>query len=359
MTRFSVVTPVYNAARYLEKCVESLLGQSDAPEYELIFVDDGSTDGSGEILDAYVQRNAGKVRVIHTENRGTIYARKTAIDLAEGEYVLFCDADDLMAQDAFSVIDGRLRESEADILIYNHAEFHTGEEPKPTGPLFADGTLFIAEPDTFSDTYSERFPDRPVFTKEILLKMMISGWSLNNLWIKAIRSELLKNDPTEWSDFADNPMSDDLLCSLWPMTQAKRLAYCAQPLYLYRRTDGGLTQSFNETRYRRLLDGRVLKQLRSYMDTWQLNGEEDILLFERRRLLQRIDTAMAFFRHADGSEAQREVLSRDWFGGLENDRKKRKAVLKTLDPKRYIQYRLIKGKHAWFIAMLSGRGRKR
>lgn len=356
--RFSIVTPVYNAKKYLPECLDSLLAQSGTPEYELILIDDGSTDGSGEILDRYLEKNVPKIRVLHTENRGTILARKTAIDLAKGEYLLFCDADDLMESEALRVIDERLCEAKADILIFGHSEFRAGEKPKPLGPMFEDGALFITAPDAFSDEYQKIFSQRPVYTKEILYEMLISGWSLNNLWIKAVRADLMQNDPTNWAAFSDNPMSDDLLCSLWPMTEARRLAYCAQPLYRYRRTEGGLTQSFDETRYKRLLDGRVLSELRRYMDVWQLNDDAHVRLYERRRLLQRIDTAMAFFRHADGSAAKKEVLLKDWFSGLTAGGSSIKPVLKTLDPKRLIQYCLIKGKCVRILSMLIGSGGK-
>lgn len=356
--RFSVIIPVYNAKSYLSECIDSLLSQKDGPDFELIFVDDGSTDGSDAILDRFQSECSEKIRVFHTSNRGTILARKTGIDHATGEYLLFCDADDRMALDAMDTIDKRLRETEADILIYNHYEFSSDLELKPFEPMFEDGALFVSEPDAFSSRYAECFPGRPVYSKEILYRMMISGWTLNNLWIKAIRTDYMQEDPTDWSFFADNPMSDDLLASLWPMTKAGRISYCSRQLYEYRRTAGGLTQSFNKTRYQRLIDGRVLSELRKYMDIWQLNGDNELLLFERRRLLQRIDTAMAFFRHAEERCDRKMVLEQNWFIGLENGKVKRKEVLKTLDPKRFVQYCLILGKHDRLLSMCLGRGNK-
>lgn len=91
----SVIVPVYNAEKYLARCIDSVLGQTHA-ELELILVDDGSTDGSGGICDAYAARDP-RVRVIHKANGGVSAARNDGIEAALGEYIAFCDNDDFYA----------------------------------------------------------------------------------------------------------------------------------------------------------------------------------------------------------------------------------------------------------------------
>lgn len=88
------IVPVYNAEKYLTECLESILKQTD-PDFEIILVDDGSTDGSADICDRY-ERNNGKIKVLHTENHGVGHARNMAIDLASGKYILFVDSDDVI-----------------------------------------------------------------------------------------------------------------------------------------------------------------------------------------------------------------------------------------------------------------------
>ena len=90
--RISVVIPVYNVGKYLRRCLDSLASQT-LREIEIICVDDGSTDESGEILDEYAARDT-RVRVVHQENAGAGPARNTGMDLAQGEYLFFCDPDD-------------------------------------------------------------------------------------------------------------------------------------------------------------------------------------------------------------------------------------------------------------------------
>ena len=91
-TRISIIVPVYNTEAYLPACVESLLAQTHR-DLELIFVDDGSTDGSAAILDAYAARD-GRVRVIRKENGGVSSARNAGIAAATGDYIGFVDSDD-------------------------------------------------------------------------------------------------------------------------------------------------------------------------------------------------------------------------------------------------------------------------
>ena len=90
--KISVIIPVYNAEKWLSRCLNSLLKQS-FKDFELILVNDGSTDGSGIICDSYSKAD-NRVRVIHKSNGGVSSARNLAIDSAKGEYITFCDADD-------------------------------------------------------------------------------------------------------------------------------------------------------------------------------------------------------------------------------------------------------------------------
>lgn len=90
----SVIIPVFNAEKYLKRCVESVLSQTYA-RFELIMVDDGSTDGSGEICDTYGRRYPF-VRVVHSQNLGVGNARNMGLEICMGEYITFVDADDFI-----------------------------------------------------------------------------------------------------------------------------------------------------------------------------------------------------------------------------------------------------------------------
>ena len=97
MVEISVIVPVYNASPFLERCINSILTQ-DFKKFELILIDDGSTDESGYICDEYA-RSDDRVKVIHKKNQGVSAARNTGIDVALGKYIMFCDADDWVRND--------------------------------------------------------------------------------------------------------------------------------------------------------------------------------------------------------------------------------------------------------------------
>lgn len=97
---FSIIVPVYNVAPYLRECLDSVLAQTCA-DWECICVDDGSTDGSGSILDEFAKRDA-RFAVIHDSNHGVSSARNIALDKACGDWVFFLDADDLLHPEALT-----------------------------------------------------------------------------------------------------------------------------------------------------------------------------------------------------------------------------------------------------------------
>jgi len=95
----SILVPVYNTEKYLKRCVESLLSQS-VKDYEVILVDDGSTDGSGSICDEFARKDS-RVRVIHQENAGPSAARLAGIRASCGAYLGFVDSDDYVESDFY------------------------------------------------------------------------------------------------------------------------------------------------------------------------------------------------------------------------------------------------------------------
>ena len=124
----SIIIPVYNTEEYLRPCLDSILSQSFA-DYEVLLIDDGSSDESGRICDEYAQKDS-RILVFHKENGGVSSARNRGIDNARGEYIVFVDSDDL-------VTDGYLKhlmESDADMVVTGLCKFgERNETIVPTG----------------------------------------------------------------------------------------------------------------------------------------------------------------------------------------------------------------------------------
>ena len=125
MPKFSIIIPVYNVAPYLRECLDSVLKQTFT-DWEAICVDDGSTDGSGTILDEYATKDK-RVRVIHQANAGVSAARNRALEEIEGEWVGFLDADDVYRMNALDVCRGAIEFSpKVDCVRFMMREFNDG-----------------------------------------------------------------------------------------------------------------------------------------------------------------------------------------------------------------------------------------
>lgn len=125
--KLSIIIPVYNCVAYVEECVKSIYNCS-IPEIELemLLVDDGSTDGSGALLDVLAEKYAKVMRVFHTPNQGVSVARNLALDHATGEWLMFVDADDLLQPDTLQ-------------CLYHEAQFYRYDVTRFGACLFGGG----------------------------------------------------------------------------------------------------------------------------------------------------------------------------------------------------------------------------
>lgn len=162
----SVIVPVYNAGKYLGRCVESILGQTYR-NLELILVDDGSRDGSPAMCDVFAVRD-NRVRVIHKPNEGVSAARNDGIDAARGDFIAFCDNDDFYAPNMLERLLGICLDNDCGIA---HCRFAKG------------GDAFLAAP-----------PEQPVkvFTGRELLESFYSEATIY-IWDKLYRRDVFRD----------------------------------------------------------------------------------------------------------------------------------------------------------------------
>ena len=132
--KYSIIIPVYNAEPYLSDCIRSIFAQA-VRDYEVILVNDGSTDKSEAICREYVGQDS-RFRLISQPNSGPLAARMAGIRAARGEYVLFLDADDQWLPHTLAVLDAILTEHRADVLVFFFQRFDCqGEEKQLTAPI--------------------------------------------------------------------------------------------------------------------------------------------------------------------------------------------------------------------------------
>lgn len=123
----SIIVPVFNVERYLTKCLDSLLSQDiDQDAYEIILVDDGSTDDGGEMCDRFASKHENSI-VIHQKNQGLSVARNVGLTVARGRYVMFVDSDDFIQENILGVLVREMEKYELDILRFRHRRIYEGD----------------------------------------------------------------------------------------------------------------------------------------------------------------------------------------------------------------------------------------
>ncbi len=210
--KFSILMPLFNMKKYVSVAIDSILGQN-FDDWELIIVDDGSTDGSEKIVDEYANRDT-RIKVIHKPNGGLISARRTAISQAQGDYCLFCDSDDYYMEDALSNINNVInRFKSPDIVLF--------------------GCNRTRDNGQFLDV---RFPwsDCAEISVQEARYTLITTWYINSLCTKAIKTFLLKSDPTDYSISYSGGYAEDKLQSLYPFDACSSVVALPMALYAYR-----------------------------------------------------------------------------------------------------------------------------
>lgn len=251
---FSVLIPVYNVNKYLGKCIYSVLEQT-YHNFEIILIDDGSTDQSGSICERYAKLD-DRIKVFHQTNQGIIMTRRNALEKAMGDYVLFLDSDDYWDTDLLETINKAIWDYGCDMVIFNYKKI-TPNETYINEPVFENGSFFDSE------------------NKEQIFEYIIKGSLLNNLWIKAVKSTII--DYEDYSEYKAVKYAEDLLQSLPLLCNAKRILYLDKPMYNYRMNPTSLTHNFS---IRSLEDITIVRGIvLKYMELLEMNEQKYLKLF--------------------------------------------------------------------------------
>lgn len=249
----TVVVPVYNAEKYLNECIQSVLDQSD-PRWNLILVDDGSSDLSAEICDTYAKSDK-RISVIHKKNEGAIMARRDGFLASKTEFCISLDADDYLANNCIQKIIAAIETYQADIVIYSFSSIK-GDKILPGVPPLLD-VQGIVEADYVKGK-------------------LISTNDYNSLCTKAIRSCYLKDNPLYYQKEIIT-IGEDKVQFLYPLTQAKRIAIVPDVLYFYRTVEGSMTHIYTAEKLIDRMGIKMFDYLYAYMQKWKKTSNKDML----------------------------------------------------------------------------------
>lgn len=214
----SVLVPVYNVEKFLYRCLDSIMAQTYT-DYEVILLDDGSTDQSGALCDAYAAEH-DRIKVIHQKNAGVAQARNVLVAAASGEYLTFVDSDDAVEPMYLEKLMGDLLETGADVSICSWSEIsETGVRTE----LSWDG----------------KEKGFQVWTTEQAVKSLLYQKDIDtNIWGKLFSAEVLKDIA-----FLVGKSYEDLPVTYQIFLKSKRVCYRPEALYLYTSNTTGISQS--------------------------------------------------------------------------------------------------------------------
>ncbi|MDP4118191.1 MAG: glycosyltransferase family 2 protein [Bacillota bacterium] len=268
----SVIIPIYNAERTLEKCVNSVLNQ-DYKNIEVFLVDDGSTDESGEICESFVEKD-DRVKVIHKQNGGVSSARNCALDEANGQYIFFADSDDYVAEDIFTQMLSAFEDYDLVICGYT-MQYDTGERRER-----------VLEPGNFENK------------REIAAYLAkYSHIGANALWNKLFLRRLISDRFDE--DFS---LGEDLKFVLQYLEKCERVRYINKPLYFY--MYNGLTSlayRYNPRMY--LISRQSYDSIRQFVQLYY--PEADMTMNKRVFITNAMIHSVKVVRHRDFKEKEK------------------------------------------------------
>lgn len=214
--KISIIIPVYNGGEFLPRSIESVRRQTHK-NLQIILIDDGSIDDSLTICRQFAERDS-RIEVYHTENRGSVAARKYGLSLAEGEYIGFTDADDFIEEDMFHELLQKMIETNTDFV-------HSGyiEETEDHQKRVCDFSNAIIDLNDHSSKIN--------FFKEYIFKNVNADFISPSIWSKLFKSELIKKCYNPLPD--EQQYGEDLLCLYRCVFGSKRIALYKDAMYHY------------------------------------------------------------------------------------------------------------------------------
>ncbi len=243
--KVSVIVPVYNAQKYLERCIDSLIKQS-LEDIEIILVDDSSTDSSLSICQDYAKKDK-RIKVIHKENEGAGMARNAALKVAAGEYIGFVDSDDFITPDMFKTLCEKAEKYNSDLVM--------------SGVLFVDGNMFSQKGESVRKDYfavDTHFETRDELNE---LRMGIVGAKPEDIddskygmsiWKNLFRHSIIKENNLFFQSEREM-LSEDALFMIDFISCIKKATGINEAFYSYCRNGESISKSYKKDRFQKSL----------------------------------------------------------------------------------------------------------
>ena len=226
----SILMPVYNSEKFLLETVQAVINQSYI-DWELILVDDGSTDNSKEIC-TKLMNDDKRIKYIFQENLGVSHTRNVALENAQGKYIVFVDSDDLIHEDYLKILINSIEKNNSDISVCNFIErkiSNTGKIEDITREFYLKEVMEMSE------------------MKDYIMDFGNSGL-LNPLWNKIYKREIIENNNITFDEKVET--GEDFIFNLQYFRKVKKISFIKDSLYYYiRRNNNSITYKYIENMY--------------------------------------------------------------------------------------------------------------
>lgn len=218
--KISIIVPVYNVEKYLSRCIDSILSQTFT-DFEILLVNDGSTDGSGNICEEYAKKD-NRIRVLHKNNEGVSSARNTGLDNAKGDWIAFVDSDDWIDRNMYYILYNEAISSEADVIMCDFYIYYNQNSKDLIKAVSTDSSK-----------------------EDIIKNYMLSFTSLCNILVhRSLYEKYRLRIPESFT------VCEDFWLSVQLFYYAKKISSVHIPLYFYNRENkNSILNNSNKTRY--------------------------------------------------------------------------------------------------------------
>lgn len=264
MPQISIIVPVYNVEKYLDKCLKSIRNQS-FKDYEVIVVDDGSPDHSNLIYEKYAKEDT-RFKYIKQENGGVSNARNNGLSAACGEYVIFIDSDDWMPLNALEILFNKATKTKADMtvadvwIVYNNCKNEYVH-------------LFAKEYETTDRDFIKSYKKGILAYNENPLpykgKCLIPT-GLGGPWNKLIRRKMLIDNNIKYDPYVKG-IFDDCLFSLEVLEHSNKIAYINKPVYFYRMVNTSILHGYKANVLK--INNRIFKRIEDHIHKYETMDE--------------------------------------------------------------------------------------
>ncbi len=224
MDKISIIVPVYNIEKYIEKCVKSIEKQT-YKNLEIILVDDGATDKSGKICDKLATKDE-RIKVIHKKNGGLSSARNEGIKNATGNYICFIDGDDYVSNDYCELMYNALIETNSEIAVIAHKEIRD------------DNTKIL---DAGKESKEEFDNTRTIYQGDEIIVKFLREKHFRKAWNKLYKAESIKGH-----FFKDGAAYEDICFTYYVLENIKKAVYINTPGYFYVRRGGSISTTYSQ-----------------------------------------------------------------------------------------------------------------